>query len=158
TGTKTAPSTAQITWNQYFELRAKRRTYDRVFSIPTTLAALGTAGSYVANVTIDPTETIVGLDPLMAYGFCIVASGFGGFLLGPVMGTTAWRLTHPAISRSMEQRDEEFYRHIVKNRADASFNSIRNPVPDYYGEKIRSLKDYRKWLRKQREHQRKANF
>ncbi|KAI7864554.1 mitochondrial import protein Pam17-domain-containing protein, partial [Spinellus fusiger] len=46
----------------------------------------------------------------------------------------------------------------TKNRADARLHSIRNPVPDYYGEKIQSVADYRSWLRKQREHYRKGVF
>ncbi|KAG0042411.1 TIM23 complex component, partial [Gryganskiella cystojenkinii] len=54
--------------------------------------------------------------------------------------------------------DTEFFKHIVKNRADPSSNSARNPVPDYYGEKIKSVSEYRKWLRKQREYRRKATF
>jgi import inner membrane translocase subunit TIM23 len=54
--------------------------------------------------------------------------------------------------------DREFYRHIVRYRSDVSLNSIRNPVPDYYGEKIGSLHDYRRWLRRQREHRRKGTF
>ncbi len=54
--------------------------------------------------------------------------------------------------------DKEFHKHIVKNRADPTANSVRNPVPDYYGEKIKSVSEYRKWLRKQREYRRKATF
>lgn len=62
------------------------------------------------------------------------------------------------IMPAMDERDKLFYEHIKKNRSSARLNSIRNPVPDYYGEKIRSVADYRSWLRKQREHYRKAVF
>lgn len=54
--------------------------------------------------------------------------------------------------------DKEFFKHIVKNRADPTANSVRNPIPDYYGEKIKSVSEYRAWLRKQREYRRKAHF
>lgn len=54
--------------------------------------------------------------------------------------------------------DKEFYKHIVRNRADPSSNSARNPIPDYYGEKIKSVSEYRTWLRKHREYRRKAKF
>jgi import inner membrane translocase subunit TIM23 len=54
--------------------------------------------------------------------------------------------------------DRELYRHIVKYRSDPSLSSARNPLPDYYGEKIRSLRDYRRWLRRQLEHRRKSTF
>src|SRR6185312_17366820 len=56
------------------------------------------------------------------------------------------------------QRDREFYQHIKQNRADPSLFSLRNPAPDYYGEKIKSVQEYRTWLRKQRECIRKGTF
>lgn len=46
----------------------------------------------------------------------------------------------------MESKDKEFYRHIVKNRVNPSRQSVSNPVPDYYCEKVGSLKQYRQWL------------
>ena len=48
------------------------------------------------------------------------------------------------------QREKEFLTRIRKNRVDASSQSMSNPVPDYYGEKIGSVKDYRQWLKDQR--------
>jgi len=53
--------------------------------------------------------------------------------------------------------DKEFHKHIVKYRVDPTRNSGRNVVPDYYGEKIKSVSDYRKWLRKQQNFRRKAD-
>ena len=69
-----------------------------------------------------------------------------------------WKARLGDTGKKMEEKDKVFYDHVVKNRSDASLNSIRNPVPDYYGEKVGSLREYRGWLRKQREHQRKAMF
>ncbi|KAG0244389.1 TIM23 complex component [Mortierella sp. GBA43] len=54
--------------------------------------------------------------------------------------------------------DKEFHKHIVRNRAHYSKNSARDPIPDYYGEKIKSVGEYRQWLRKQREYRRKSTF
>lgn len=45
------------------------------------------------------------------------------------------------------QKNAEFLRHVQKNRPDPSKQTYANPVPDYYGEKIGSLKEYRRWLR-----------
>jgi import inner membrane translocase subunit TIM23 len=58
----------------------------------------------------------------------------------------------------MEIRDREFYAHIVKNRVDPSRQSVSNPVPDYYAEKVGSLKQYRQWLRDQSAFRRKSQF
>lgn len=49
----------------------------------------------------------------------------------------------------MARRDKEFYDHIHRMRADASKHNVHKPMPDYYGEKIGSLHEYRHWLRKQ---------
>ena len=48
------------------------------------------------------------------------------------------------------QKEKEFYARIKKFRVDPSASSMANPVPDYYGEKISSVKDYRQWLKDQR--------
>lgn len=78
-----------------------------------------------------------------------------GWLAGPLVGNQIWRLTHRKVLGSMEARDRgalrsvrsmekeaderaEFYNHIVKNRVDPSRQSVSNPVPDYYCEKVRS--------------------
>jgi import inner membrane translocase subunit TIM23 len=53
------------------------------------------------------------------------------------------------------QREKEFYDRIKRFRVDPSSNSIANPVPDYYGEKIGSVQGYRQWLKDQRAYNRK---
>lgn len=56
---------------------------------------------------------------------------------------------------TVEQKEKEFLAHIKKNRVDPSFQSLSNPVPDYYGEKIGSVTQYRQWLKDQRAYNRK---
>ncbi|RMY45867.1 hypothetical protein D0865_09648 [Hortaea werneckii] len=46
---------------------------------------------------------------------------------------------------------------IKKHRADPASSSPQNPIPDYYGEKIGSVKDYRRWLKDQRAFNLKKN-
>ena len=48
------------------------------------------------------------------------------------------------------QKDRAFLHRIRARRVDPSSASIQNPVPDYYGEKIGSVADYRRWLKDQR--------
>ncbi|OZJ04204.1 hypothetical protein BZG36_02976 [Bifiguratus adelaidae] len=146
------------TWDDYFKLRSKRRTYDRLFQIPSGVAGLLGGGAYVSQLEVDPTQLVFGQDPLLMYALGILGCGFGGFLVGPVIGGTMFKLLNRDKVRQLEERDKAFYEHLVRNRADARLNSIRNPVPDYYGEKINSVRDYRAWLRKQREHTRKGTF
>ena len=48
--------------------------------------------------------------------------------------------THPSISRGnpspLEVMDRAFYDHIKANRASPAFQSVNNPAPDFYGEKV----------------------
>jgi import inner membrane translocase subunit TIM23 len=48
------------------------------------------------------------------------------------------------------QKERAFYARIKKHRVDPTASSLSNPVPDYYGEKIGSVSDYRRWLKDQR--------
>lgn len=55
------------------------------------------------------------------------------------------------------QKEKSFYSRIKRYRADPSSSSPQNPIPDYYGEKIASVKDYRRWLKDQRAFNLKKN-
>ncbi|ORX99930.1 mitochondrial import protein Pam17, partial [Basidiobolus meristosporus CBS 931.73] len=145
-------------WEDYFKLRRSRRIRERISSIPTTIAGVGLSSAYFASLEVDPTLTYFGMDPLLVYGAGVVASGFGGFLVGPLFGNGLWSLFNRNLANKINIRDRQFYERIKKHRSDPSLNSFRNPVPDFYGEKIKSVSDYRSWLRKQREHRRKATF
>lgn len=48
------------------------------------------------------------------------------------------------------QKEREFFKHVQKYRPNAGYSSTTNPLPDWYGEKIGSLREYRTWLKDQR--------
>ena len=57
------------------------------------------------------------------------------------------------------QKDRDFYERIKRHRVDPSSQSYSNPVPDYYGEKIGSVKEFRNWMKDQRAYNKKRqNF
>ncbi|ORZ28390.1 mitochondrial import protein Pam17-domain-containing protein [Lobosporangium transversale] len=144
-------------WNTYFKLRGTRRNYERVFMAPCALLGLGGAGYYFAQQDFDPTP-IFGMDQIIVYAVGTIAAGIVGLAVGPVVGNMVFRATNSKTKTFIDRMDKEFYKHIVKNRADPTANSARNPLPDHFGEKIKSVSDYRKWLRKQREFRRKSQF
>ncbi|KAG0250275.1 TIM23 complex component [Mortierella polycephala] len=165
-------------WNTYFAFRRTRRNYERVFMVPCALFGLGGAGYFFAQQDFDPTP-IFGMDQVVVYGVGTIAAGIIGLATGPVVGNMIFRTVNskakPLVDRDslvqgfnsknilaifclFAQMDKEFFKHIVKNRADPTANSVRNPIPDYYGEKIKSVSEYRAWLRKQREYRRKSQF
>ena len=49
-------------------------------------------------------------------------------------------MTHPKLARGnpppLEVMDREFYHRIKSKRADPSRQSVTNPAPDFYGEKV----------------------
>lgn len=63
-----------------------------------------------------------------------------GYLVGPAVGNTVFSLTHPKFNKGnpspLEVMDREFFNRIKERRADPSRQSVNNPAPDYYGEKV----------------------
>lgn len=147
----------ELTWTDFLELRKRQR---RVGAIGSGVAALGTMAAsfaFVSNIQIDPTETLFGLDVFTCYIGGILCTGFIGFMFGPgVIGDPLFALMNRSKMPAFNVKQKLFLKHIQKMRVDASRQSMNNPVPDYYGEKIGSLKEYRQWLRDCNEYRRKA--
>ncbi|CAK9837610.1 TIM23 translocase complex-associated motor subunit Pam17 [Schizosaccharomyces pombe] len=139
-----------LNWPTFLKLRKSRRIFETLTSIPTALTGLGLGSAYFLTRTVDPTMTIMGLDLFTLYVIGTIASGGLGWLLGPSIGRKIWTLLHKSQARQIAAREQEFYRHLVKNRVTPQMESYSNPIPDYYGEKIYSLSDYRRWLRDQK--------
>ncbi|KAG1728634.1 mitochondrial import protein Pam17 [Suillus paluster] len=119
---------------------------------------LGFAGglAYFGSLESDATKPI--MIRYFSTGGCTVSCMGLGYLIGPAIGAAGWRMTHRRAMNLIEAKDREFHQHIVKNRVDPTAQSATNPVPDFYGEKIGSLHQYRQWLRDQARFRRKARF
>ncbi|CDR88559.1 related to PAM17-constituent of the TIM23 complex [Sporisorium scitamineum] len=154
--TSTTATSNDLSWEKYLQLRRSRRLAGMVTTIPTTLLAGAAAGSYFLTLEIDPSNTIAGLDPIyINAGLTLACTGLG-WLTGPTVGTSIWALLHRKNAHQIAEKDHDFYEHIKRNRVDPTRQSVQNPVPDYYGEKIGSIKQYRQWLRDQATFRRKA--
>ncbi|KAJ1026182.1 hypothetical protein NDA18_003841 [Ustilago nuda] len=157
--TSTTPTPSNIdclSWGKYLQLRRSRRLAGMVTTIPTTFLAGAAAGSYFLTLEIDPSNSIAGLDPIyINAGLTLACTGLG-WLTGPTVGASIWALLHRKNAKQIAQKDHDFYEHIKRNRVDPTRQSVQNPVPDYYGEKIGSIKQYRQWLRDQAAFRRKA--
>lgn len=57
-----------------------------------------------------------------------------GYVVGPSLGSSVWRLVNRNSVTRIDALDREFYKHVARNRVDASLQSATNPIPDYYGE------------------------
>ncbi|EPY51002.1 TIM23 translocase complex-associated motor subunit Pam17 [Schizosaccharomyces cryophilus OY26] len=150
TSERELPKTPTLNWPTFLKLRKSRRRFETFTSIPTAALGLGVGSSYFMTRAVDPTVTMMGLDMFTIYVLATIASGALGWLIGPSIGRQVWTLINRKQADQIACREEEFYKHLKKNRVIPSMESYSNPIPDYYGEKIFSLSDYRRWLRDQK--------
>ncbi|KIM86345.1 hypothetical protein PILCRDRAFT_322851 [Piloderma croceum F 1598] len=148
----------QLSWPEYLAIRGQKRKWETAVTIPATIAGFVSGAWYFGSLHMDATKPILGLEPLIFYSGCTVACMGMGYLLGPTVGAACWRLTHRRTMKLIDARDREFHKRIVKNRVDPTAQSATNPVPDFYGEKIGSLHQYRQWLRDQAKYKRKSEL
>ncbi|KAK3728840.1 hypothetical protein QZH41_007644 [Actinostola sp. cb2023] len=92
------------------------------------------------------------MDPLIFCGLCGVASAGVGYVVGSALFRSLWKIFNKDTAMKMEMREVDYLERISSKRA-ASFSKFED---DYYGESIKTLSDYRQWLREQ-EKKRKAN-
>ncbi|RMJ28637.1 hypothetical protein PHISP_00494 [Aspergillus sp. HF37] len=161
----TAPNTPRtdappLDWNSFFRLRASRRRYSLGSSILTSGATTVVGVQFIATQDLESLGVqVMGLDPIVVLGMATAACGAVGWLLGPFLGNGLWGLVNRRNKMSVLIKEKEFFDRIRRFRVDPSSNSIANPVPDYYGEKIGSVQGYRQWLKDQRAYNRKRrNF
>ncbi|EJT51330.1 integral to membrane protein [Trichosporon asahii var. asahii CBS 8904] len=150
----TSPRDLPMTWSDYLAMRKRRRQWSSITSIPTSLGGLIGGAMYFASKDVDPTQLIFGFDPYMVYGGATFACMAFGWLLGPTVGNALFGVTHPKLSKGnpspLEVMDREFFNRIKSRRVDPSRQSMNNPSPDFYGEKITSIPAYRQWLKDQK--------
>ncbi|GAA5882419.1 hypothetical protein JCM3774_001834 [Rhodotorula dairenensis] len=148
----------QLDWPTYLALRRSQRLYGLVASIPTTALGFSAGAGYFATIESDPTDLVFGVEPVYVYAAATLGCVALGWLAGPTVGGAMWRLTHRGVGKAMEAKDKEFFKHVSRWRADPTRQSATNPAPDYYAEKVGSLRQYRSWLRDQNIFRRKAAF
>ncbi|PSN60424.1 Pam17-domain-containing protein [Corynespora cassiicola Philippines] len=146
-----APSSAQLTWNDFLTLRRTRRKISvfasSISAVATTFAGLRV---FIEQGYDSSLSASFGLDPVMVTGLSAIGMLAVGWLIGPFFGNAAFNLRYRSIRGEIERKEREFYNRIKRHRVDPTSSSMANPVPDYYGEKIGSVAGYRRWLKDQR--------
>ncbi|KAK3702365.1 TIM23 complex component [Vermiconidia calcicola] len=149
-----------LTWDRFFDLRRKRRYLNLASSVVTGGAAIFVFGPMIASQDIDGwAAQVSGLDPMVVLGVTTFAVATGGWLCGPSFGTALFKTWagRRGWNQPIVEKEKSFYARVKRYRADPASSSIQNPIPDYYGEKIGSVKDYRRWLKDQRAFNLKKN-
>ncbi|KAK4129042.1 Pam17-domain-containing protein [Parathielavia appendiculata] len=144
------PEQVVLDWNTFFQLRKARRRWQTAFSVVGALAS-GSSGALVLSSGM--ADSVVGqipLDPLITLGLMTMSFAALGWLVGPSLGSAVFNALKSKYKGPMAVKESEFFARIKKHRVDPSASSVRNPVPDFYGEKISSVTGYRQWLRDQR--------
>ncbi|PYH99909.1 presequence translocase-associated motor subunit Pam17 [Aspergillus ellipticus CBS 707.79] len=151
-----ANDAVKLDWNSFFKLRASRRRYTLASSIVTSMASTIVGVQILSTQDLESLGAqVMGLDPFVVLGMATAACGAVGWLVGPFVGNAVWGLVYRRFKPSVMVKEKEFFDRIRRFRVDPSSNSIANPVPDYYGEKIGSVQGYRQWLKDQRAYNRK---
>ncbi|KAK1143456.1 TIM23 complex component [Aspergillus melleus] len=147
---------SKLDWNSFFKLRASRRRYSLASSIISSMASTVIGVQVLSAQDLEHMGAqVMGLDPFVVLGMATAACGAAGWLVGPFVGNAVWGLVYRRYSTAVAVKEKEFFDRIKRFRVDPSSNSIANPVPDYYGEKIGSVQGYRQWLKDQRAYNRK---
>ncbi|KAL2004717.1 hypothetical protein VTN00DRAFT_3245 [Thermoascus crustaceus] len=145
-----------LDWNSFFKLRASRRRYSLASSILSSIATTAIGVQILSTQDLENLGAqVMGLDPFVVLGMATAACGAIGWLVGPFLGNAVWGLVYRRYKPAVQVKEKEFYDRIKRFRVDPSSNSMTNPVPDYYGEKIGSVQGYRQWLKDQRAYNRK---
>jgi len=149
---------SRLSWAEYLALRKQQRRYALFATIPITTLGLTLGVNYFATIEAAPTDLIMGIEAPYVYGLATLGCGFLGYLVGPSVGHGFFRLrVSTGTLRAMQERNAEFYHHIKRHRVDPAQSILNNPLPDWHGERIGSLLEYRKWLRDQSAYKRKAS-
>ncbi|TKA43130.1 hypothetical protein B0A54_06078 [Friedmanniomyces endolithicus] len=159
TPTPAPPADDILTWDRFFALRRRKRYINLAASLATASATVAIVGPILAQQDIDTWGAqISGIDPIFVLGISTMAVAGGGWLCGPTFGGAAFGVWagRRGWARAI-QEEKSFYRRIQMFRADPSSSSPQNPIPDYYGEKVASVRDYRRWLKDQRAFKLKKN-
>jgi len=145
-----------MTWNTFLTLRRRRRHYNLLASISTSLLTTTIGTTLLASQPLD-TLPLFNLDPFVVLGVATAGSAAAGWLIGPFLGNAVFMSTMRGGGRGEEfrRKEKDLYRRVMRHRVDPSSSSAGNPVPDFYGEKIGSVREYRTWMRDQRAYNRR---
>ncbi|OBA23510.1 Presequence translocated-associated motor subunit PAM17, mitochondrial [Metschnikowia bicuspidata var. bicuspidata NRRL YB-4993] len=136
-----------MNWVDFFKLRKESKRISIVASSLTSVAGAFATLTYLGNVEIDVEKPIMGIDPFMVMGGVVIIGGVAGYLAGPSIGVRVFNMKNSKKLPEFMVKEQNFLQRVQRNRVDPSSQSFSNPVPDYYGERIYSLDNYKQWLR-----------
>lgn len=89
-------ATAQsvVRWDRYLSLRKQKRLAGLVTTVPTTFLAAAGAGSYFLTQEVDPSQAIMGIDPVYVFALATIGcTGESDYYLPRAF--SLWGSSHP---------------------------------------------------------------
>ncbi|XP_062514125.1 uncharacterized protein LOC134189770 isoform X1 [Corticium candelabrum] len=143
----------KMTFEDFIKQRRSLRMRKRLAGLPFAFAAL--TGSSMFHAWLNPhmfdatspdqLTVYFGIDPLVLAGISGVICGGVGYMIGGAVMDAAWHMFNPQQSKMMKLREADFLARISRHRA----SSNSRYEDDFYGDSIKSLSDYRQWIRRQ---------
>ncbi|XP_046852712.1 presequence translocated-associated motor subunit PAM17, mitochondrial-like [Xenia sp. Carnegie-2017] len=146
-----SPKKFSLGFEEYQQQRRKMRNQKRISGIP--FGVIGLTASSMVSVMMNPNmfdatdpeqiQPILGLDPLVFCTICGVASSAAGYMIGCTLYGVVWQWMNKDLAQKLLERETDFLQRLEKHRTDA-FSKFED---DFYGESIKTLSDYRQWVR-----------
>ena len=89
-----------LTWNEYLALRRSRRNYNLAASVATS-ACTTAGGLTLVSTYFDLIGTWITPEPVIIGGLGLVLSAGTGWLSGPILGSTMFRMSHRKVVGEM---------------------------------------------------------
>ena len=99
------PNTDRLSWDEFLRLRRQRRLSGFIASIPSSMLGIYGGIKYFGSGEIDPTQTILGFDPILMNAAFVLGCGVLGWLIGPTVGRGLWHAFHQRQARLISQVD-----------------------------------------------------
>ena len=109
-----------MSWEEFFKKRARLATMKRWGGVPSIMAFIMTEGALLSLPIFDPTQTIMGVDPLVMIGLTTVGGTLASYLGGGALTGMLWRRFRPGIAQVMDAKQKDFYARIVRHRANVA--------------------------------------
>jgi hypothetical protein len=99
----TPPNPDRLSWDEFLRLRRQRRLSGVIASVPSSMLGIYGGLQYFGSGEIDPTQTILGFDPIVMNSLFVLGCGVMGWLIGPTVGRGVWQVLHRRQSRLINE-------------------------------------------------------
>lgn len=138
-------------WNDYFQARRRLGWMQRLMGgIPSVFSFLLLESAALSLPVFNPTTPLFGIDPLIAIGAGSLTGAVGSFLIGSSLFKLAHKSLFPKWHVDYVEREGLFARRVAMHRANVPPSPVQLAGTDFYGESVKSVIDYRRWLKRQK--------